>query len=583
MNKKIKLSGYIKPYAVAAILAPLTMMVEVVMDLLQPALMADIINIGILDEKMDVILWTSLKMLIFAVIGMVGGMSCTYFSSKVSQNFGADLRSDLFKKVQTFSFAETDKFSTGSLVTRLTNDVTQLQNLLMMALRILIRTPLMCIGGIVMALSMNIKFGLILVVSMPIMLTIMILITKFGSPLFSKMQKFVDKLNAVTQENLTGVRVVKAYVREENEIEKFSSVNDDLTKTTLKVMRMMALLSPLMMLFMNGSVVAVIYIGGLQVEAKAIQVGQVTSVVTYMTQILMSMMMISMLFMMLSRAKASYDRVKEVMATEPSVKDKEDCVSSFLPAKGSSVVFENVSFKYPLAMGDPVLRDINIDIKPGQTVAILGSTGSGKSSLVNLIPRFYDVSSGRILVDGIDVKDYKSGTLREKIGMVLQKAVLFSGSIAENIRWGNPSASDDEVYAAAKTAQADDFVKAFPDGYDTELGQGGLTLSGGQKQRLCIARALLKKPQILIMDDSTSALDMGTEARLKKALKTDMKDMTVILIAQRISSVMAADKIIVMDGGKISAEGTHEELMQSSDIYKDIYSSQIGQGGAFDD
>lgn len=293
--------------------------------------------------------------------------------------------------------------------------------------------------------------------------------------------------------------------------------------------------------------------------------------------------MMSMLFMMLSRAKASYDRVKEVMATEPSVKDKEDCVSSFLPAKGSSVVFENVSFKYPLAMGDPVLRDINIDIKPGQTVAILGSTGSGKSSLVNLIPRFYDVSSGRILVDGIDVKDYKSGTLREKIGMVLQKAVLFSGSIAENIRWGNPSASDDEVYAAAKTAQADDFVKAFPDGYDTELGQGGLTLSGGQKQRLCIARALLKKPQILIMDDSTSALDMGTEARLKKALKTDMKDMTVILIAQRISSVMAADKIIVMDGGKISAEGTHEELMQSSDIYKDIYSSQIGQGGAFDD
>lgn len=579
----MKLSKYIKPYIGFMILSPLLMLLEVFMDLQQPTLMSVIVDDGILavnnggemDPNMDLIIFTSIKMLICALIGMVGGVGCTYFSSKASQNFGADLRADLFRKITAFSFAETDKFTTGSLVTRTTNDVTQLQNLVMMALRMFVRTPMLCFGGIVMALSINLRFGLILLVTLPVMILLVALIIKNANPFFTKVQNKIDKLNGIMQENLSGVRVVKAYVREDYETEKFETANYDLAKTTLTVSRLLAVLSPVMMLIMNATTIAVIYFGALQVQDGIIGVGEVMAVVTYMAQILMSMMMMSMMFMAISRGKASYDRIKAVMETDPSVVSG----SSDAEVKKGSIEFKNVSFRYPFAVGDPVIKNVSLKIDPGETVAFLGSTGSGKSSLVNLIPHFYDTTEGEVLVDGINVNDYNLENLRAGIGMVLQEAVLFSGTIMENIKWGDPNASDADAIEAAKTAQADDFITSLPDGYSTMLGQRGLTLSGGQKQRLSISRAVLKKPKILILDDSTSALDMGTEARLQNALKQKMKGMTSLIIAQRISSVMYADKIVVLDKGEISAIGTHEELLNTSDIYKDIYDSQVGQGG----
>ncbi len=579
----MKLSKYLKPYIWYILLAPTLMIIEVCMDLLQPAMMSTIVDDGILGinasggyGNMDIILITCIKMLIYALIGAIGGIGCTYFSTKASQNFGADLRADLFRKVESFSFAETDKFSTGSLVTRTTNDVNQLQTMLLMALRMLVRTPMQCIGGIIMAISINPKFGLILLILMPILIALVVFFITKTSPIFGKLQQKLDKLNGIMQENLSGVRVVKAYVREEHEVKKFVDANNDYTGTSLKVMRLMAALSPIMMIIMNAATIAVIYIGSLQVEASKMGVGDVMAVVTYMTQILMSMMMMSMMFMNISRAKASYQRIKDVMNTNPSIfsGNEEDKI-----IENGKIEFKDVSFKYPLAVGDPVIKNVNLTINAGETVAFLGSTGSGKSSLVNLIPRFYDVTEGQILVDGVDVKDYELDNLRSGIGMVLQEAILFSGSIMENIKWGNPDATDEEAIAAAKIAQADDYISSFPEGYNTMLGQRGLTLSGGQKQRLSISRAVLKKPKILILDDSTSALDMGTEARLQKALKETMVDMTSIIIAQRISSVMYADKIVVLEKGEIVAVGTHDELMKNSEIYQDIYSSQVGEGG----
>lgn len=579
----MKLSKYLKPYIWFIILAPLLMVIEVVMDLLQPAMMSTIVDEGILGineaggyGNMDVILVTCVKMLIFALIGAIGGIGCTYFSTKASQNFGADLRSDLFRKIESFSFAETDKFSTGSLVTRTTNDVNQLQNMVLMALRMFVRTPMQCIGGIVMAISMNPKFGLILLILMPILIALVVIFITKTSPLFGTMQKKLDRLNGIMQENLSGVRVVKAYVREDHEVNKFVDANNDYTGTSLKVMRLMAALSPIMMIIMNAATIAVIFLGSLQIEASIMGVGEVMAVVTYMTQILMSMMMMSMMFMNISRAKASYQRIKAVMDTDPSIFSGNEDEKT---VENGKIEFKNVSFKYPLAVGEPVIKNVDLTINSGETVAFLGATGSGKSSLVNLIPRFYDVTEGQVLVDGVDVRDYKMDNLRAGIGMVLQEAVLFSGTIMENIKWGNPDASDEEAIEAAKIAQADDYISSFPDGYNTMLGQRGLTLSGGQKQRLSISRAVLKKPKILILDDSTSALDMGTEARLQKALKETMSGMTSIIIAQRISSVMYADKIVVLDKGEVVAVGTHDELMKNSEIYQDIYSSQVGEGG----
>lgn len=571
---KVKLTKYLKPYNAFVILAPIMMMVEVFMDLLQPTLMAAVVNDGILEANMSIITYTCLKMLGAAVIGMLGGVGCTVFAMLASQNYSADLRSDLFKKVESFSFNEIDKFSTGSLVTRLTNDVTQLQNLVATALRMFVRAPLLCIGGIVMALSISIKYGVILAVSIPIILCLVMFVFVKTTPVYLVMQKKLDKLNAILQENLSGVRVIKAFVRGDYEKKRFNSVNEDLTKTSLYALNITAVVNPVMMIVMNVAVLAVIYIGGLQVQAAELRVGDVMAVISYITQILMSFMIMSMVFTSIPRAKASADRIQEVLETQPSITDG----SVIDTIKQGSIIFDNVSFAYAGGSGEAVLKNISLQINAGEHVGLLGSTGAGKSSLVSLIPRFYDVTGGRILIDGIDIKDYNLSVLRSQIGFVLQESVLFSGSIAENIRWGNLDANDSEVIKAAAAAQADEYISSMSDGYESIIGQRGLTLSGGQKQRACIARALLKNPKILIMDDSTSALDLGTESRLNEAINANYTNGTRITIAQRVSSLMNTDRIYVIDNGTIAAAGTHEELLANNGIYLDIYESQMGLG-----
>lgn len=571
---KVRLTKYLKPYMLYVILAPLMMVIEVVMDLQQPALMATVVNDGILGANVSVIMYTCLKMLAAAVIGMIGGFGCTVFAMLASQSYGADLRSDMFKKVESFSFSEIDKFSTGSLVTRLTNDVSQLQNLVGTALRMFVRAPLLCVGGIIMALSISVKYGIILAVSLPVIIILVIFLFAKTTPVYLVMQKKLDKLNAILQENLSGVRVIKAFVRGGHEKKRFNEANEDLTSTSLYAMNIMAVVNPIMMIVMNAVVIAVIYIGGHQVEAAEMRVGDVMAAISYMTQILMNFMMMSMVFTSIPRAKASADRVREVLETQPAITDGN--VTNEI--KHGNIVFDNVSFAYAGGVGDPVLQNISLKINEGEHIGLLGSTGAGKSSLVSLIPRFYDATSGTILIDGVDIKDYNLSSLRSQIGFVLQESVLFSGSMAENIRWGNPDADTGEVVRAADAAQADEYISAMPEGYEAMLGQRGLTLSGGQKQRACIARALLKEPKILIMDDSTSALDLGTERRLNAAINENYANRTRITIAQRIASVMNTDRIYVIDNGMVAAAGTHDELLADSEIYRDIYESQIGQG-----
>ena len=572
---KIKLTKYLKPYMAYVILAPLAMVIEVFMDLQQPALMATVVNDGILNGNVGIIAYSCVKMLIAALIGMVGGVGCTVFAVLASQNYSADLRSDLFRKVENFSFDEIDKFSTGSLVTRLTNDVTQLQNMVSMALRMFVRSPLLCIGSIIMALSISIRYGIILAICIPIILSLIFVIFKKTTPIFTVMQKKLDSLNAILQENLSGVRVIKAFVRGNYEKKRFGGANEELTKTSLYAMNIMAIVNPLMMIIMNAVVIAVIYIGGYQVQAAEMRVGDVMAAITYMTHVLMNFMMLSMVLISIPRAQASAERVREVLMTEPKITD--GSVNDEI--KYGNILFDNVSFAYSGSSGDPVLCNVSFKINEGEHIGLLGSTGAGKTSLVSLIPRFYDATEGRILIDGIDVKDYTLSTLRSGIGFVLQESVLFSGSIAENIRWGKPEADYDEIIQAASAAQANEFISSMADGYEDMLGQRGLTLSGGQKQRVSIARALIKQPKILIMDDSTSALDLGTESRLNTAINSEYAgNCTRITIAQRIASVMATDRIYVIDNGVIAAEGTHDELLANSEIYRDIYDSQMGQG-----
>ena len=569
---KVKLMKYLKPYTAYVILAPLMMVIEVLMDLQQPALMAVVVNDGILGGDVSVVIYSCLKMLGAAVIGLLGGFACTVFAMLASQNYGADLRGSLFRKVESFSFNEVDKFSTGSLVTRLTNDVTQLENMVGMALRMFIRSPLLCIGGIFMALSINMKYGIVLAVLIPIIIVFIMVVLSKITPIFLIMQKKLDKLNAILQENLSGIRVIKAFVRGAYEQERFDTANEDLTKTSLHSMNIMAVVMPFMMIAMNAVVIAVIYIGGYEVQAEQMRVGDIMAAISYMMQILMNFMMMSMAFVAIPRAKASGDRVREVLETDASITDgriKDE-------VKHGNIIFDNVSFSYGGIADNAVLRNLSFEINAGEHIGILGSTGSGKSSLVSLIPRFYDATDGRILIDGVDVRDYELSALRRQIGFVLQESVLFSGSIAENIMWGNPLAEEEDVTRAASAAQADEYISAMPDGYGSAIGQRGLTLSGGQKQRACIARALLKQPKILIMDDSTSALDLGTESRLNEAINADYTDSTRITIAQRISSVVKTDRIYVIDDGAIAASGTHEELLANSGIYRDIYESQMG-------
>lgn len=569
-----KIFPYLLRYWKLAIVAPLFMFGEVFADLMQPTLMSKIVDDGVLGGDVSVIIKTGLLMLGLVIIGGAMGVAAAGFASAASQSLGNDLRCDTFDRVMHLSLQQTDKFTTGSLVTRLTNDVTAVQDLTSMALRMFVRAPISFIGGIIMASSLNVSFGLVLICSLPVEILFVVIVLRKASPFFTIVQKKLDKVNAVVQENVTGARMVKAYVREDYEEKRFQNANNDLMNTNYKVQKLMAIAQPVLMLFMNAVVIIIIFIGGWQAQAGALQVGNIMAAVTYTTQILMSIVMVSMMFQSISRSRASAQRIREVLNTEPEI------VSGTLKdsAKGGTVSFQKAAFKYPSASGEPILRDIDMTVGKGETVAILGATGAGKTSLVNLVPRFYDVTAGRVLVDGVDVREYDLETLRSKIGFVLQKSELFSGTISDNIRWGDEQAPDEEVVRAARIAQADGFISEFQTGYDTVIGEKGSSLSGGQKQRISIARAIMKRPEILIFDDSTSALDLGTEARLQKALRTELSGTTIMIIAQRVASVMNADRIIVLENGTVAACGTHDELLQTSDVYKDIYNSQAGKG-----
>ena len=567
---------YIKPYWKATLLAPLLMVLEVAMDLLQPKILQQMVDIGIAQLDLAYVVRSALLMLGLALVGAVGGAGCSIFATRSAQSFGADLRSAAFRKVQTLSFGNLDKLETGKLITRLTNDVQQVQDLLAMALRIMVRAPLMLIGAMVMGIITSPRLALLFLVLMPLIIAVMYWAVSKARPMFTKVQRRLDQLNTVMQENLSGVRVVKAFVREGTEEARFGQANGAYFDISVRAMRLFAIVMPLVMLITNLGLVVVLWLGGVQIQSGSMQVGALIAFVNYLITALRTMMMVAMVLVMASRAQASAERVVEVLDEQPEVLNAPEALQQFDP-KGY-VAFDNVTFAYNGHRGDPVLHDLSFTAEPGQMVAILGATGSGKTSLVNLIPRFYDVTAGQITIDGQDVRDIGKAPLREKIGIALQEAVLFSGSIRENIRYGKPDATDEQVIAAAKAAQAHTFISELPEGYDTILGQRGVNLSGGQKQRIAIARALLLEPAILILDDSTSAVDVETEAEIQAALAELMKERTSFVIAQRISTVLNADKILVLEDGALIAEGTHETLMGSSDIYRDIYESQLGKG-----
>jgi len=554
------------------VLAPLLMLVEVTMDLLQPTLMASIVDKGVMTKDLSHIFSTGLIMLGVAFIGLIGGVGCTIFSSIASQNFGNDLRISLFEHIQKFSNKNLDQLKTGSLITRLTNDVVQLQTFVQMILRS-IRSPLLLVGSLVMAIRISPMLTLILAVAVPLLSLILYGLIRLSFPLFQKMQVKLDGVNTVLQENLSGIRVVKAFVRANHEQKRFNTANKDYTEIAIKAVRLMSLNMPLMMLVLNASIVAVLWFGGVQSWNGGLPVGQLIAFINYITQLLMSMLMLSNMLTFFSRAKVSADRENEVFSTISEITEvanaKKDAIHN------GRIVFDNVSFAYDPTDENLVLDGINFTAEPGETVAILGATGTGKSSLVSLIPRFYEVSSGSISIDGSDTRMIALEDLRSRIGYVMQQAILFSGTIRDNIRYGRPDATDEEVEEAAIAAEAHNFILELPQGYDTELGQRGINLSGGQKQRLSIARALLIQPTILIMDDSTSALDAATESRIRQMLKTRLRSSTNILIAQRVTSVIDADRILVLENGRIAVQGTHEGLMNSSEIYRDIWRSQM--------
>ena len=571
---KMKWSKYVKPYWKYFVLGPLCMIVEVVGEILMPRLYSQILNVGVETHDVGYIVVTCLLMILTAVLMMGGGVGGAWFGAKASVNFASDLRQDLYAKVQTFSFANIDQYSTGSLVTRLTNDVTQLQNFVNMLLRMFLRAPGMLIGALIMAITMNPELARVLAVTIPVLLLVQFLIIRTGFPRFTKMQEKIDKLNSSIQESLTNIRLVKSFVREDFEEEKFQKANGDLKEAALRALSVVIFMMPVMMLLMNFTSMAVVWFGGNQVIAGKMPVGDFSAFLTYITQILMSLMMLSMLFMNSSRALASARRVKEVMEQPVDLNDDAAAHKGARVTRGE-IEFRNVSFRYYKNSENRVLDSVSLKIGAGQTVGIIGSTGCGKTTLVSMIPRLYDVDEGQVLVDGIDVRDYSLYHLREGVGMVLQKNVLFSGTIADNLRWGDENATGAQMAEAARSAQADGFIRSFDGGYDSMLEQGGVNVSGGQKQRLCIARALLKHPKILILDDSTSAVDTATEASIRESFRTELKDSTKIIIAQRITSVQEADKIIVMDEGAITGLGTHEELLASNEAYQEIYHSQV--------
>ena len=570
---------YIKPYLSAFILGPVFMIVEVLGEIILPKLMAVIINIGCGAEHgveakgTGFIIAMGAAMILTALLMMLGGVLGAYFAIKASVNFAADLRHDVFAKVQKFSFANIEKFSTGSLVTRLTNDITNIQNVVAMALRMMLRAPGMLIGGMIMAFLINAKLAMVFCVVIPLLIVVLVIIMKTAFPRFDVMQKKIDALNSRIQENITNQREIKSFVRDDFEKQTFDQASNELKEKTLRAMKVVIATIPVMTLAMNVTTIAVVWFGGKQILVGDMPVGDLTAFTTYVVQILMSLMMVSMIFIQGSRAVASSRRITEVLDTEidlndDAARDRERKVTS------GKIEFRGVGFRYYKKHKRNVLQDISFRAEPGEVVGIIGSTGAGKSSLVQLIPRLYDCDEGEVLVDGVNVKDYTLENLRNGVAMVLQKNTLFSGTILENLRWGDENATDEEIFAMADAAQADLFVKDFTDGYETELGQGGVNVSGGQKQRLCIARALLKKPKILILDDSTSAVDTATEAKIRESFQTTLKDTTKLIIAQRISSVESADRILVMEEGRIVGQGTHRELMENCEPYQEIYYSQ---------
>lgn len=587
---------YLKPYWLLAVISPLLMIGEVLADLLLPQLMTVIVDCGINAagdvssspigravmgllygagpyEPMQVILTFGVLMLAVVLVGGSFGVLCAYTAATASQSLGNDLRRDAYRRVMSLSIEQTDKFTTGSLVTRMTNDIAMIVDFTEMLLRMIVRSPMFFIGGTIMLCTLDISFGIVLLCALPVMALTLILVLGRAVPIFGTIQKKLDRVNTVVQENVTGARVVKAYVRQEHEYGRFESANRDLRDTNIRVQKLMAITHPVLTVVMNVAVIAIIFIGGWQIDNVAgsgMSAGTIMAAVTYVTQVLMSIMMVTMLFNSISRAMASIKRVNEMLDAEPVI------VSGESSGKESEIAvsFKGVDFRYPSATGRPVLNDINLEIKKGETFAIIGATGSGKTSLVNLILRFYDTTAGEVSVDGVNVRDYDLSVLRSKISYVMQKSELFSGTIAENIRWGKEDATDEEVANAARIAQAQEFIGGFNEGYDGYIAEKGASLSGGQKQRMSIARALVRKPEILILDDATSALDLATEAKLRRALREELSDTTVIMIAQRIASVREADRIAVIENGTVKDCGSHDELMRTSETYRDIYHSQ---------
>lgn len=592
---------YLKPYWFLAIISPLLMMGEVLADLCLPQLMTVIVDYGIGAKgdvsnsalgrtvmrlifgegtytALQVIITFGILMLVVVLIGGCFGILCAYTAARASQSVGHDLRSDAYRHVMSLSVEQTDRFTTGSLVTRMTNDISMIVEFTEMLLRMMVRAPMFFVGGLVMLWAKDVHFGFVMLVSLPILAIMLIVVLSKAVPLYGAIQKKLDTVNSVVQENITGARVIKAYVREEHEVERFRTANEDLKNTNYRVQCMMSVMHPVLTVVMNLAIMAIIFIGGWKIDNVAgsgMSAGTVMAAITYVTQVLMSIMMITSVFQSVSRAMASSRRIGEVLDSDPVI-----CSGKVTEGEGSiAVSLQNVSFRYPGAGGRPVLHDINLEIRRGETFAVIGATGSGKTSLVNLIPRFYDATEGTVLIDGVPVKDYDLDVLRKKISYVMQKSELFSGTIAENIRVGKEDATAEEIQTAARTAQAEEFVNGFVERYDNYIAEKGASLSGGQKQRMSIARALVRKPDILILDDATSALDLATEAKLQEALRTTLKDTTVIMIAQRIASVKNADRIAVIERGTVTACAPHDILMQTSETYRDIYQSQMKNGG----
>ncbi len=596
-----KIFHYLRPYTLFAVISPLLMMGEVFADLCLPKLMTVIVDCGISGggdvsssplatrvmkllfgagtySSMQVIVTFGVLMLLIVLVGGFFGVFCAYTAARASQGLGNDLRCDAYRRVMALSIEQTDRFTTGSLVTRMTNDISMVVDFTEMLLRMLVRAPMFFIGGFLMLLSLNVSFGTVIICALPVMALMLIFVLGRAITLYGTVQKKLDRVNSVVQENVTGARVVKAYVREEYEGERFERANRELMQTNYRVLKRMAIMTPILTVVMNTAIIAIIYIGGYQIDNVAstgMSAGTIMAAITYVTNILQSIMMVTMMLQSVSRAMASVHRIEEVLDADPVIRSGERT-----EAQGEiAVSFRQVGFRYPGASGTPVLHDITLDVRRGETLAVVGATGAGKTTLVSLIPRFYDATEGEVLVDGVPIKEYELSALRSKISFVMQKSELFSGTVADNIRMGKEDASGEEIRAAAQSAQAAEFIDSLPDGYDSRIAEKGASLSGGQKQRISIARGLVRRPEILIFDDATSALDLATEARVRAALRNDLKDTTVIMIAQRIASVRDADRIAVIEDGTVTACAPHDELMKISSAYRDIYYSQMKNGG----